>query len=72
MLAVAESYENGKPVRETLGADVPLSVDHFRHFVGAIRSEGGGSRRSTSRPTPTILTSRSAWSGRSFRSVFCW
>jgi aldehyde dehydrogenase len=41
MLAVAESYENGKPVRETLAADIPLSVDHLRYFAGAIRSEEG-------------------------------
>jgi aldehyde dehydrogenase len=41
MLAVAESYENGKPVRETLAADLPLAVDHFRYFAGAIRSEEG-------------------------------
>jgi aldehyde dehydrogenase len=41
MLAVAESYDNGKPVRETLGADIPLCVDHFRYFAGAIRSEEG-------------------------------
>jgi aldehyde dehydrogenase len=41
MLAVAESYENGKPVRETLAADVPLAADHFRYFAGAIRSEEG-------------------------------
>lgn len=41
MLAVAESYENGKPVRETLAADIPLSVDHFRYFAGATRSEEG-------------------------------
>ena len=41
MLAVAESYENGKPVRETLAADIPLSADHFRYFAGAIRAEEG-------------------------------
>ncbi|MGO9956560.1 MAG: aldehyde dehydrogenase family protein [Solirubrobacteraceae bacterium] len=41
MLAVAESYENGKPVRETLAADIPLASDHFRYFAGAIRSEEG-------------------------------
>jgi len=41
MLAVAESYENGKPVRETLAADIPLSVDHFRYFAGAVRAEEG-------------------------------
>jgi aldehyde dehydrogenase len=38
MLAVAESWENGKPVRETLGADLPLAIDHFRYFAGATRS----------------------------------
>jgi aldehyde dehydrogenase len=41
MLAVAESWENGKPVRETLGADIPLAADHFRYFAGAIRAEEG-------------------------------
>jgi aldehyde dehydrogenase len=41
MLAVAESYDNGKPVRETLAADIPLSADHFRYFAAAVRSEEG-------------------------------
>ena len=41
MLAVAESYENGKPVRETLNADIPLASDHFRYFAGATRAEEG-------------------------------
>jgi aldehyde dehydrogenase len=41
MLAVAESWENGKPVRETLAADLPLSIDHFRYFAGATRSLEG-------------------------------
>src|SRR6478752_8263201 len=39
MLAVAESWENGKPVRETLAADIPLAADHFRYFAGVIRGE---------------------------------
>src|SRR5450631_1335140 len=43
MLAVAESWENGKPVRETLGADIPLVVDHFRYFAAAARAEQGSS-----------------------------
>jgi aldehyde dehydrogenase len=43
MLAVAESWENGKPVRETLAADVPLAVDHFRYFAAAARAEEGRS-----------------------------
>ncbi|HWK18208.1 MAG TPA: aldehyde dehydrogenase family protein [Solirubrobacteraceae bacterium] len=41
MLAVAESYENGKPVRETINADIPLAIDHFRYFAGAVRAEEG-------------------------------
>ncbi|MFF3669952.1 acetaldehyde dehydrogenase ExaC [Microtetraspora malaysiensis] len=41
-IAVAESWENGKPVRETLAADIPLAVDHFRYFAGAIRAQEGG------------------------------
>jgi aldehyde dehydrogenase len=43
MLAVAETWENGKPVRETLAADLPLAVDHFRYFAGATRTLGGRS-----------------------------
>jgi aldehyde dehydrogenase len=41
MLAVAESFENGKPVRETLAADIPLAADHFRYFASVIRGEEG-------------------------------
>jgi len=41
MLAVVESWDNGKPVRETIGADLPLAIDHFRYFAGAIRAEEG-------------------------------
>ncbi|HYB38099.1 MAG TPA: aldehyde dehydrogenase family protein [Mycobacterium sp.] len=43
MLAVAESWDNGKPVRETLAADIPLSADHFRYFAGETRSLEGSS-----------------------------
>ncbi|RNC97218.1 aldehyde dehydrogenase [Lysinibacillus halotolerans] len=42
MLAVAETWENGKAVRETLNADLPLAIDHFRYFAGAIRAQEGG------------------------------
>lgn len=41
MLAVAESWDNGKPIRETLNADVPLAIDHFRYFGSVIRGEAG-------------------------------
>jgi aldehyde dehydrogenase len=40
-IAVAEAWDNGKPVRETLNADIPLAVDHFRYFAGAIRAQEG-------------------------------
>lgn len=40
-LAVAETWENGKPIRETLAADIPLAIDHFRYFAGAIRAQEG-------------------------------
>ncbi len=41
LLAVAETYDNGKGVRETLAADMPLAIDHFRYFAGAIRAQEG-------------------------------
>ncbi|MEF3073680.1 aldehyde dehydrogenase [Methylobacter sp. Wu1] len=41
MLAVAETWDNGKPVRETLAADIPLAVDHFRYFASCIRAQEG-------------------------------
>ncbi|AGC64608.1 aldehyde dehydrogenase [Mycobacterium liflandii 128FXT] len=40
-LALAESWDNGKPIRETLNADIPLAIDHFRYFAGAIRAQEG-------------------------------
>ncbi|HBC93736.1 MAG TPA: aldehyde dehydrogenase [Pelotomaculum sp.] len=40
-LAMVETMDNGKPIRETRGIDVPLSADHFRYFAGAIRTEEG-------------------------------
>jgi aldehyde dehydrogenase len=40
-LAVVETIDNGKPIRETRAADLPLVVDHFRYFAGVIRAEEG-------------------------------
>ncbi|ORA84417.1 aldehyde dehydrogenase [Mycobacterium malmoense] len=40
-LAVAEVWDNGKPIREALAADIPLAADHFRYFAGAIRAQEG-------------------------------
>jgi aldehyde dehydrogenase len=42
LLAYAETIDNGKAIRETLNADIPLAVDHFRYFAGAIRAQEGG------------------------------
>ncbi|MCQ9126691.1 aldehyde dehydrogenase [Corynebacterium amycolatum] len=40
-IAVAETWENGKAIRETLAADIPLAIDHFRYFAGATRTQEG-------------------------------
>ncbi|MEA4828135.1 MAG: aldehyde dehydrogenase family protein [Clostridium sp.] len=42
-LATIETMDNGKPIRETTGADIPLAADHFRYFAGAIRAAEGSS-----------------------------
>ncbi len=41
MLAYAETVDNGKAIRETLNADIPLTVDHFRYFAGCLRAQEG-------------------------------
>src|SRR6266567_9140402 len=41
LLALAETWDNGKPIRETTAADLPLAVDHFRYFAGVLRSQEG-------------------------------
>src|SRR5271154_2540561 len=40
-LATAETWDNGKPIRETMAADMPLAIDHLRYFAGAIRGQEG-------------------------------
>ncbi|GBU13413.1 aldehyde dehydrogenase B [Enterobacterales bacterium] len=42
LLANAETWDNGKPIRETTGADVPLAIDHFRYFAACVRAQEGG------------------------------
>ncbi|MBS7697609.1 MULTISPECIES: aldehyde dehydrogenase [unclassified Chelatococcus] len=42
LLAEAETWDNGKPIRETTAADLPLAIDHFRYFAGAVRAQEGG------------------------------
>jgi aldehyde dehydrogenase len=39
--ALSETWDNGKPIRETLNADLPLAIDHFRYFAGCIRAQEG-------------------------------
>ena len=46
-LAVIETFDNGKPIRECLAADLPLVVDHFRYFAGVVRAEEGQSLKLT-------------------------
>ena len=41
LLAEAETWDNGKPIRETTAADIPLAVDHWRYFAGCIRAQEG-------------------------------
>ncbi len=41
-LAEAETWDNGKPIRETMAADLPLAIDHFRYFAGCVRAQEGG------------------------------
>jgi aldehyde dehydrogenase len=40
-LAIAETWDNGKPIRETRAADLPLAIDHFRYFAGVVRGQEG-------------------------------
>ena len=64
-LAAAETWDNGKPIRETRAADVPLAIDHFRYFAGVVRGQEGTLAESIRIRSPITSTSRSAWSGRS-------
>jgi aldehyde dehydrogenase len=41
LLAQAETWDNGKPLRETMAADIPLAIDHFRYFAACVRSQEG-------------------------------
>ena len=41
LLALAETWDNGKPIRETTAADIPLAIDHFRYFASAVRAQEG-------------------------------
>lgn len=60
LLATAETRDNGKPIRETSAADVPLAIDHFRYFASCIRAREGGSVKSTAIRWRIISMNRSA------------
>eukprot|EP01132_Coremiostelium_polycephalum_P013736 gene13736-16715_t len=49
LLAITETWDNGKAVRETLNADIPLAADHFRYFAGCIRAQEAGEALATSK-----------------------
>ena len=66
LLALVETLDNGKPIRETTTADLPLCVDHWRYFAGALRAQGARSERSTTTRSPIATMSRWASSARSF------
>src|ERR1700675_4248793 len=69
LLALAETLDNGKPIRETKGADVPLAIDHFRYFAGCIRAEEGAISTIDNENIPTISRNRSASSAKSFHGI---
>jgi aldehyde dehydrogenase len=69
MLALAETWENGKPIRESLAADMPLAIDHLRYFAGCIRAQEGRSSQIDDNTVAYHSTSRSASSVRSSRGT---
>jgi aldehyde dehydrogenase len=68
VLAAVETIDNGKPIRETSFADIPLAIDHFRSRRASARRKAL-SARSTTRLWHTIITSPSAWLARSSRGT---
>lgn len=55
LLAKVETWDNGKAIRETLAADLPLAVDHFRYFAGVIRAEEGSASELDSNTLSLII-----------------
>ncbi len=68
-LAVAESWDNGKPIRETLNADLPLAVDHFRYFAGCCAPRRVVPPKLTKPRWPIISMNRWGWSDRLSRGT---
>lgn len=65
LLAAAETWDNGKPIRETTAADLPLAIDHFRYFAGCIRAQEGGVSEIDRDTVAYHFTNPWAWSARS-------
>ena len=61
LLATAETWDNGKPIRETMAADVPLAIDHFRYLPPVFALRRAESARSTATPWRITSTNRWAW-----------
>jgi aldehyde dehydrogenase len=59
----AETWDNGKPIRETMAADMPLAVDHFRYFAGCMRAQEGSISQIDATRWRITSTSRWAWWG---------
>ena len=64
-LAVAETWDNGKPIRETRAADLPLAIDHFRYFASVVRGQEGTLAEIDRTRSPITSMNRSESSGRS-------
>ena len=74
LIALVETLDNGKPIRETTYADMPLVVDHWRYFASVVAPRKAASPRSITTPWPIITTSLLASSVRLFRGIsrFSW
>ena len=68
-LALVETIDNGKPIRETTAADIPLAIDHFRYFAGCVRAQEGSIAEIDHDTIAYHSTSRWAWSARSSRGT---
>ncbi|VTR45553.1 Aldehyde dehydrogenase B [Serratia fonticola] len=69
LLAAAETWDNGKPIRETVNADVPLAIDHFRYFAACVRAQEGGISEIDSETVAYHFHEPLAWWHKSFRGT---
>ena len=69
LMASVETIDNGKPIRETRLADIPLAADHFRYFAACLRAQEGSLGELDPKLSPITITSRSASWPRSSRGT---